>query len=46
MYRRKQESLRPLIVRLKDELNRIIQSEGTIDEELSRTRNDLIKEFQ
>jgi hypothetical protein len=45
MYKRKQENLRNLIDRLQEELNRIIQRERLSEEELSSTRDDLIKEL-
>jgi hypothetical protein len=45
MYKRKQENLRNLIDRLQDELNRIVQRERLSDEEISSTRDDLIKEL-
>jgi hypothetical protein len=45
MYKRKQENLRILIDKLQDELNRIASRERTSDEEVSTTRNDLLKEL-
>jgi hypothetical protein len=45
MYKRKQENLRHLVDRLQEELNRIIQRERASEEELTTTRDDLIKEL-
>jgi hypothetical protein len=45
MYKRKQENLRILIDKLQDEFNRIAARERTSDEEVSTTRNDLLKEL-
>jgi hypothetical protein len=45
MYKRKQENLRHLVDRLQEELNRIIQRERASEEELTSTRDDLIKEL-
>jgi hypothetical protein len=45
MYKRKQENLRHLIDKLQEELNRIIQREHSSEEELTTTREDLIKEL-
>ena len=45
LYKRKQENLRHLIDRLQEELNRILQRERSSEEELSVTRDDLIKEL-
>jgi tRNA C32,U32 (ribose-2'-O)-methylase TrmJ len=46
MYKRKQENLRNIIERLQDELNRILQRERLSDEEVSSTRDDLLKELE
>jgi hypothetical protein len=46
MYKRKQENLRILIDRLQEELNRILQRERSSDEEVSTTRDDLLKELE
>jgi hypothetical protein len=45
MYKRKQENLRNLIDRYQEELNRIIQRERSSEEEVTSTRDDLIKEL-
>lgn len=45
MYKRKQENLRHLIDRLQEELNRILPRERSSEEEVSSTRDDLIKEL-
>ncbi|CAF1110872.1 unnamed protein product [Adineta ricciae] len=45
LYKRKQENLRHLIDRLQEELSRILQRERSSEEELSVTRDDLIKEL-
>jgi chromosome segregation ATPase len=45
MYKRKQENLRTLIDRLQEELNRMLQREHLSEEEVSTTRNDLLKEL-
>jgi chromosome segregation ATPase len=45
MYKRKQENLRHLIDRLQEELNRILQRQRSSEEEVSSTRDDLIKEM-
>jgi DNA repair exonuclease SbcCD ATPase subunit len=46
MYKRKQENLRNLIDRLQEEINRISQHERLSDEEVSTTRDDLLKELK
>ena len=45
MYKRKQENLRSLIEKLQEELNRMIQRERISEEEVSTTRDDLMKEL-
>jgi biopolymer transport protein ExbB/TolQ len=46
MYKRKQENLRILIDRLQEELNRMLPRERLSEEEVSTTRNDLLKELE
>jgi tRNA C32,U32 (ribose-2'-O)-methylase TrmJ len=46
MYKRKQENLRNLIDKLQEEINRVIQRERLSDEEVSTTRDDLLKELK
>ncbi|CAF0786815.1 unnamed protein product [Adineta steineri] len=45
MYKRKQENLRNLIDKLQEEINRISQHERVSNEEVTTTRDDLIKEL-
>ncbi|CAF0838956.1 unnamed protein product [Rotaria sp. Silwood1] len=46
MYKRKQENLRTLIDKLQEEFNRISQRERASDEEVSTSRDDLMKELK
>jgi hypothetical protein len=46
MYKRKQENLRNLIDKLQEELTRMSQRERQSDEEVTTTRDDLLKELK
>ena len=46
MYKRKQENLRNLIDKLQEELNRILQRERSSEEEVTTTRDDLLRELK